>query len=58
MKRDKHAMYALMIPWLFIIGMCGVMIIAVILDFIFDIGLSRQKKGAKLIAPSLIVNNQ
>tara|TARA_R110000824_G_scaffold148253_1_gene317927 strand:+ start:355 stop:480 length:126 start_codon:yes stop_codon:yes gene_type:complete len=40
MKRDEQAMYALMIPWLFIVGVCGVMIIALILDFIFDIGLA------------------
>ena len=39
--RDKDAIYGLMIPFLFIWGMCGVMIIAVILDFIFDIGLSK-----------------
>ena len=44
MKRDEHAMYALIIPWLFIIGVCGVMIVAVILDFIFDIGLSNLWK--------------
>ena len=41
MKRDEQAMYALMIPWLFIIGVCGVMIIALILDLIFDIGLTK-----------------
>ena len=40
MKRDEQAMYALMIPWLFIIGVCGVMIIALILDFIFGLGLA------------------
>lgn len=40
MRRDDQAMYALMIPWLFIIGMCGVMIVAVVLDFIFGLGLS------------------
>jgi hypothetical protein len=40
MRRDDQAMYALMIPWLFIIGMCGVMIVAVVLDFMFDLGLS------------------
>jgi len=40
MRRGDQAMYALMIPWLFLIGMCGVMAIAVVLDFIFDIGLS------------------
>ena len=40
MKRDEQAMYALMIPWLFIMGVCGVMVIGVILDFIFDIGLN------------------
>ena len=40
MKRDDQAMYALMAPWLFLIGMCGVMVITVILDFIFGLGLS------------------
>ena len=40
MRRDDQAMYALLIPWLFIIGMCGVMIVAVVLDLIFDLGLS------------------
>ncbi len=40
MRRDDQAMYALMIPWLFIIGMCGVMVIVVALDLIFNLGLS------------------
>jgi len=40
MKRDDQAMYALMIPWLFIIGVCGVMIFVVALDLIFNLGLS------------------
>ena len=40
MRRDDQAMYALLIPWLFIIGMCGVMIVTVVLDLIFDLGLS------------------
>jgi hypothetical protein len=39
--RDKDAIYGLMIPWLFIIGVCGIMIVALILDFIFDIGLTQ-----------------
>ena len=40
MRRDEQALYALMIPWLFIIGMCGVMVIVVALDLIFNLGLS------------------
>jgi len=40
MRRDEQAMYALMIPWLFIIGVCGIMIIAVALDLVFNLGLS------------------
>ena len=40
MRRDDQAMYALMIPWLFLIGMCGVMVIVVALDLIFNLGLS------------------
>jgi len=40
MRRDDQAMYALMIPWLFIIGMCGVMVTVVALDLIFNLGLS------------------
>jgi len=40
MRRDDQAMYALMIPWLFLTGMCGVMVIVVALDLIFNLGLS------------------
>jgi|TARA_R110002074_G_scaffold42886_1_gene112308 uncharacterized membrane protein YdcZ (DUF606 family) len=40
MRRDEQALYALMIPWLFITGMCGVMVIVVALDLIFNLGLS------------------
>ena len=39
--RDKDAMYGLMIPFLFIWGVCGVMLIVVILDAIFDLGLAQ-----------------
>ena len=40
MRRDEQAMYALMVPWLFIIGVCSVMIVTVVLDLIFNLGLS------------------
>ena len=39
--RDKDAMYGLLVPWLFIWGVCGVMLIVVILDAIFDLGLAQ-----------------
>jgi len=38
--RDDDGIYGLMIPWIFIMGMCSIMVILVILDFIFDLGLS------------------
>ena len=38
--RDDDAIYGLMAPWLFIIGTCGVMIVVVAIDLIFNLGLS------------------
>jgi len=38
--RDKDAIYGLMIPFLFIWGMCGALVVLVILDFIFGWGLA------------------
>ena len=39
--RDKHAMYGLMIPFLFIWGMCGALLVLVIIDAIFGLGLAQ-----------------
>jgi len=39
--RDKDAMYGLMIPFLFIWGVCGAMLILVIIDAIFGLGLAQ-----------------
>jgi len=41
MRRDEQEMYALMIPWLFIIGMCGVMVLTLTVDLIFNLGLTK-----------------
>ncbi len=38
--RDKDAMYGLMIPFLFIWGMCGALVVLVILDWLFGLGLA------------------
>ena len=38
--KDKDAIYALMIPWLFIWGMCGALTILVIIDWLFGLGLA------------------
>ena len=38
--KDDDAIYGLMIPWFFIMLMCGAMVILVILDFLFNLGLS------------------
>ena len=38
--RDEDAIYGLMIPFLFIWGMCGALLVLVILDIIFGWGLS------------------
>ena len=39
--KDKDAIYGLMIPFLFIWGMCGALLVLVILDAIFGWGLSQ-----------------
>jgi hypothetical protein len=39
--KDKDAMYGLMIPFLFIWGVCGAMLILVIIDAIFGLGLAQ-----------------
>ena len=39
--RDKDAMYGLLIPWLFIWGMCGALLVLVIIDAIFGLGLAQ-----------------
>ena len=39
--RDKDAMYGLMIPFLFIWGVCGAMLILVTIDAIFGLGLAQ-----------------
>ena len=38
--RDEDAIYGLMIAFLFIWGMCGALVVLVILDWIFNLGLS------------------
>jgi hypothetical protein len=38
--KDKDIIYGVMAPWIFIWGMCGLMVILVILDWIFNLGLS------------------
>ena len=40
--KDKDAMYGLLIPWLFIWGVCGAMLVLIILDAIFGWGLSSR----------------
>jgi hypothetical protein len=39
--KDKDAIYGLMIPFLFIWGMCGALLILVIIDAIFGLGLAQ-----------------
>ena len=39
--RDKDTMYGLLIPWLFIWGMCGALLVLVIIDAIFGLGLAQ-----------------
>ena len=39
--KDKDAMYGLLIPWLFIWGMCGALLVLVIIDAIFGLGLAQ-----------------
>ena len=41
MRRDKNAMYGLLAPWIFIIGVCGLMIVLLTIDLVFNLGLSR-----------------
>jgi len=38
--RDDDAIYGLLAPWIFIIGACSLLIILVIVDTIFNLGLS------------------
>ena len=39
--RDKDAMYGLIIPFLFIWGVCGALLVLVIIDAIFGLGLAQ-----------------
>jgi len=38
--KDKDIIYGIMAPWIFIWGMCALMVVLVILDWIFNLGLS------------------
>jgi fatty acid desaturase len=38
--KDKDIIYGVMAPWIFIWGMCALMVVLVILDWIFNLGLS------------------
>ena len=40
MKREDEAIYGLLAPWLFIIGMCAILSVLVIIDSVFNLGLS------------------
>ena len=40
MNKDEQARWRLMLPWLLIIGVCGIMVGIVALDSIFNLGLS------------------
>ena len=40
MKREDEAIYGLLAPWLFIIGMCTILSVLVIIDSVFNLGLS------------------
>ena len=39
--RDKDAMYGLIIPFLFIWRVCGALLVLVIIDAIFGLGLAQ-----------------
>ena len=39
MKKDKEAIYGLLAPWIFIMGVCCLMIILLIIDFAFGLSL-------------------
>ena len=38
--REDDAIYSLMAPWIFIMGACSILVILVIIDFIFNLGLA------------------
>jgi len=40
MKREDEAVLGLLAPWIFIMGMCGLMVVLVIIDSIFNLGLA------------------
>jgi hypothetical protein len=40
MKREDEEILGLLSPWIFIIGMCGLLTVLVIVDSIFNLGLS------------------
>jgi len=40
MRREDEAIYGLLAPWMFIAGVCGLLIILVVVDAVFNMGLS------------------
>ena len=41
MKREDEAIYGLLAPWIFISGVCVLMVILVIVEAVFNLGLSK-----------------
>jgi len=40
MKKENEAIYGVLAPWIFIFGICAILFILVIVDAIFNLGLS------------------
>jgi len=40
MKREDEAIYGFLAPWIFIAGVCALMVILVIVDAVFNTGLA------------------
>ena len=39
--RKNDPIWNILLPWMFIYGMCAIMIIVICIDFIFNLGLTR-----------------